>query len=259
MTSADREVGCKPLSRSERVAEAIRSAILNGAIYPGEILNQDDLAAQYSVSKCSAREALIQLTAEGLIERAFNRGFFVPLLSLDEVSQLNLLRRHIEEELLRTLHWPDSDTQHRLIALKMEVQSGGEAVHSSRQFVLLEQLRSLVFALSPLKALHREVERLWRRIDRFRAFLPTEGGYCFVDPLVERNGELMLKQYLKERKWIEESVERAMDALPISFRESWLSTGGGTRSNRMRGMQGDRSWKPVNWMVHAKKSLAFEK
>ncbi len=65
---------------SDRVAEALRGAILSGRFRDGEELNQVALAQYFNVSRVPVREALRQLQAEGLVEgRAHRRAVVVGL------------------------------------------------------------------------------------------------------------------------------------------------------------------------------------
>jgi DNA-binding GntR family transcriptional regulator len=64
------------------VLSAFRRAILRGRFQPGAPLRQDELAANFGVSKIPVREALLQLVAEGLVVLQPNRGFTVEALRL---------------------------------------------------------------------------------------------------------------------------------------------------------------------------------
>lgn len=86
-------------SRSDLVAEAIRSAILSGDLKPDELLVERQLAQILGVSKTPVREALILLASTGLVTTSRNRGVTVRrLTSVDEV-------RHIYEERVLLEPW----------------------------------------------------------------------------------------------------------------------------------------------------------
>ena len=57
------------------VADAIRSALREGLLKPGEDLNEVALAAQFEVSRGPVREALLVLGEEGLLMHSANYGF----------------------------------------------------------------------------------------------------------------------------------------------------------------------------------------
>ena len=52
---------------SEQLREKIEEKIATGQLAPGSSLDEVSLAAEYGVSRTPAREAMIQLAAEGLI------------------------------------------------------------------------------------------------------------------------------------------------------------------------------------------------
>lgn len=59
---------------SQRVAERLRTAILEGQLRPGQWLRQERIAGENGVSQMAVREALKQLAAEGLVEHVSYRG-----------------------------------------------------------------------------------------------------------------------------------------------------------------------------------------
>jgi DNA-binding GntR family transcriptional regulator len=61
----------------DRVADAIRSAILDGKLAPGTRLSVPELARQLNVSRTPAREALFRLEREGLVSVTPRRGAVV--------------------------------------------------------------------------------------------------------------------------------------------------------------------------------------
>jgi len=69
----------------DRVADSIRTAILDGTLEPGERLHDDQLTSWLGVSRTPIREALATLATEGLIEMAANRYTRVALPDPDEV------------------------------------------------------------------------------------------------------------------------------------------------------------------------------
>lgn len=72
----------------EIVAERIRNAIINGALYPGERLVEDRLAGELEVSRHPVREALRTLQTEGFVDISPRRGATVSKISVKEASEL---------------------------------------------------------------------------------------------------------------------------------------------------------------------------
>lgn len=73
--------GDGPQSAVERVAGSLRAGIFNGRYAPGQRLFEAALTEDFSVSRSTARAALAQLEAEGLVESIPGRGSTVRRLS----------------------------------------------------------------------------------------------------------------------------------------------------------------------------------
>lgn len=69
------------------VTTALRSAIVQGKLAPGQPLGQEYLARMFGVSRVPIRESLNQLAAEGLIEVEPHKGAIVARLSLEELDE----------------------------------------------------------------------------------------------------------------------------------------------------------------------------
>ena len=81
---------------ADLVADALRSAILQGKLSSGQQLKQDEIAAQFKVSKIPVREALVQLQAEGLVRLFPNRGAEVSALTVDDIAEIYTIRSSLE-------------------------------------------------------------------------------------------------------------------------------------------------------------------
>ncbi|MFC7453505.1 GntR family transcriptional regulator [Insolitispirillum peregrinum] len=84
------------ITTSDYIAQALKSAIIGGSIPPGEPLRQDEIAAQFDVSKIPVREALKRLEAEGLVTIERNRGAVVAGFSSDEITEYVEIRAALE-------------------------------------------------------------------------------------------------------------------------------------------------------------------
>lgn len=82
------------------LAQRLREAIDAGRWPPGELLRQEQIAAEYGVSRIPVREALAQLQNEGLLEVAHYRGARVSRPQAQEIDELFDLRLMAEGDLL---------------------------------------------------------------------------------------------------------------------------------------------------------------
>jgi DNA-binding GntR family transcriptional regulator len=86
---------------SDYIAEALRTAILDGRFADGEELNQVELAEHFNVSRVPVREAIRQLQAEGLISAEAHRRAIVIGFSLKRINEIFEIRAVLEDYLLK--------------------------------------------------------------------------------------------------------------------------------------------------------------
>ncbi len=88
-----------PLSGEAARAHAystLRQSVLGGDLAPGQRLVEEELAATLGVTRQSLRAALLDLTAEGLLERIPNRGARVRVVTTDEAVAITECRMALE-------------------------------------------------------------------------------------------------------------------------------------------------------------------
>ncbi|WP_349606157.1 GntR family transcriptional regulator [Cupriavidus sp. DF5525] len=204
-----------------RLAAEIRELINEGKLSPGQQLRQQDLARRFGISRVPVRETLSLLVAEAAVRHDPNRGFHVAPLSSCEARQLYRIRHLLETELLSTVRWPDvqelADLRARLALLDHYLTGGARAawVRAHRAF------HGAIFALSPDSVLRREVMRLMRQTDRYRALAsPDIAGYRFpadpehhlVETLAAQDRAALLQAYGRDRSAVEERLLASLTA-----------------------------------------------
>jgi len=86
---------------TERAYDAIRGAIVRGALLPGTALGEDELAAALGISRTPVRSALQTLLAEHLVENGPRRQVFVRGVSPEERREILLVREALERVAVR--------------------------------------------------------------------------------------------------------------------------------------------------------------
>src|ERR1700758_1726567 len=126
-----------------RAFATIRHAILSGDLAPGRRLVEEDLAGSLGVTRQSLRAALLDLTAEGLVERIPNRGARVRVVTTEEAVAITECRMALEA----------------LCAVKAAERVTDEEAAQLRE--LAESLKRAVAEGNPLKysELNRELHR----------------------------------------------------------------------------------------------------
>ena len=112
----------------EQVSERIRSAILRGDLKPGAKLTEQDLAAEFEVSRTPIREAIRQLEVERLLTRVPFVGVTVRQLAPEEVLELLEIREVLEEGLVARLATRHMDDAH-LRRLQASLRRLTDAAH----------------------------------------------------------------------------------------------------------------------------------
>ncbi|WP_037577833.1 GntR family transcriptional regulator [Phaeacidiphilus oryzae] len=154
----------------ELALDALRRAIRTGDMAPGQRLVEAELAEDLGVTRASVRAALLDLTAEGLVERIPNRGARVRAVSLAEAVEITECRMMLEA----------------LCAAKAAERATDRQVDELR--VLGEQLKDSVAAGEPLKysELNHELHRRIRDI---------AGQHTATEMLERLNAQLVRHQF----------------------------------------------------------------
>jgi DNA-binding GntR family transcriptional regulator len=80
----------------DNIYDALRADILACRLAPGEEIREQDLAAQYEVSRAPIRDALLRLENEGLVTVHPRQGYSVNPISITDAQELFQLRLWLE-------------------------------------------------------------------------------------------------------------------------------------------------------------------
>ncbi|MEU9172079.1 GntR family transcriptional regulator [Streptomyces sp. NPDC048420] len=94
----------------QQIADALRDEVLAGRLQPGQEFTVKEIAEQYGVSATPVREALVDLSAQGLLEADQHRGFHVHEYSLDDFRGMIEARSLVTEGMFQSL-----DAGHRVL------------------------------------------------------------------------------------------------------------------------------------------------
>lgn len=99
------------VSTAERVADFVRTRVMEGDLLPGTRLSEEALRTALGVSRNTLREAFRLLTRERLLVHEHSRGVFVRTPDEADVVDLYAARRVIESGALSA--WPQAPEQKR--------------------------------------------------------------------------------------------------------------------------------------------------
>ena len=159
---------------SARVADYLRTAILNGEIVPGEWIRQEEVAERLGSSRLPVREALRILEAEGLTEHERHKGARVPSLTMHEVDVVYRMREQLEQlAIAESIPHLDLDDLRALTDLQDRIERNDDVatfLELDREF----HLRS--YTGCRIDQLTSTVTRLWNSTAHYRRTFVTLTG-----------------------------------------------------------------------------------
>lgn len=159
---------------SDYIADALRKAILTGALSDGAVLNQVATARRFGVSRVPVREAMRQLQAEGLISAEAHHQPVVRALSIESIAEICELRAIIEEYLVeRSI--PNVDDE--LLARLEELEDRMDHESEHQEWVKLNgQFHSLLYQASGATTAIELAQGLRGRIERYLSLWSRGAG-----------------------------------------------------------------------------------
>jgi DNA-binding GntR family transcriptional regulator len=201
----------QPLRRRsvvDELVDALREAILDGAMQAGTPLREIELAAAYDVSRHTLRAALRALAADGLVEIEPHRGARVASLGTEQLVGLFEVRTALEVEAARlALERHDGvlpDSVHRSLA-RLSAATSRRRPTWSAIAALHAELHAAIVAASGSERIVAEYERLAAELRLFLLQLKPvwslERMRTHHEELVaglERDGTEVLRRHLQD-------------------------------------------------------------
>lgn len=185
----------------EQVLSALRAAILEFQLKPGQRLVERELMEQLGVSRTTVREALRELTSEGLVTVVPQRGAVVATPTPDDAVDLYEVRAALESLVVQRFVERASDEQVlRLDAAVQGFQDASIRTADIRQILAAKDLFYVVLIEGAASAaLQQLLEGIQARVQVLRATSLSEEGRTFaavrelraiVDAIKERDAPL---------------------------------------------------------------------
>lgn len=201
-----------------RCLQQIRQMILRGELLPGQKVHQGELAEKLNVSRIPVREALSTLQAEGVLVHRPNTGFSVARFSSDDLSEIYLMRRLLETELLRTIDLSEVD-----VAALEEIDKRLTAIsaedHTDEYQQTNAEFHFALFNHSPLELVRKEVARLWYKSAFYRSLYIFEAAsslnvhedhQSIIDAVRDNDVEKLIRISDEHRKLTEDLMTRRL-------------------------------------------------
>jgi len=156
-------------SLAEQAYQALLQQIISGKRKAGDKLAEEDICAEFGISRTPAREALLLLSRDGLAERLPRRGCCVRKFDHQAVAELFECRRMIEV-LALDLGF-DSFPREKLKPLLVLLDKDGTAADNKKRSLQADAaLHELIAAACPNRHLAEMVRQLQRQTSPFRSY-----------------------------------------------------------------------------------------
>lgn len=170
----------RPPTLAEAALLEFRDQLLKGRLTAGDSIRPDEAAKEFGMSALPVREALRVLVAEGWVEYAPHRGYWVRAHSLADVEEIFLMCRLLEAEALRRgVPAMGEAGVARMDALLRELESMPQQGHEWAKVVVHRDFHFVPIERAGLPRLEAELRRLWDHTDHYRGlhFFADEAPY----------------------------------------------------------------------------------
>lgn len=156
-------------SKVEWLREAIEQDIVTGVYAPGERLDETQLAARHAVSRTPIREALMQLSAMGVVRVVPHKGTFVNKLTLTELVGMFEVMAELEGMCARLAARRVAPEQiAALEETQVECRAACDEGHADRYYYANEQFHRLIYGSSGNAYLTSLANSLHTRLTPYR-------------------------------------------------------------------------------------------
>ncbi|RSS79253.1 GntR family transcriptional regulator [Streptomyces sp. WAC06614] len=123
----------------QQIADALRDEVLAGRLPPGTEFTVKQIAEQYEVSATPVREALVDLSAQGLLESAMHRGFRVRVYTVDDFRGMVEARSLVVDGIFRRLveRGTSAGVAEQLVSVRRRAAEAERAARSGSLEVLI--------------------------------------------------------------------------------------------------------------------------
>ncbi|MBL8482107.1 MAG: GntR family transcriptional regulator [Rhodocyclaceae bacterium] len=158
-----------PLRRSEELSELIEEQIATGARRPGTRLDEQELAAEFGVSRTPIREALIQLAAAGLVDMRPRRGALVAEVGPARLCEMFEVMAELEAMCARlAARRITAAEQQALLEAHGSCEAARDAQDPDSYYKLNEVFHHRIYAASHNGFLAEQATALHRRLRPYR-------------------------------------------------------------------------------------------
>jgi DNA-binding GntR family transcriptional regulator len=162
----------QPLQLAKLAYEALRDSILSGHLAPGSIVNEMALAKELGISRTPVREALLELSSQGLVEILPRKGVRIKYFTEQDVHEVCEIRELIELAVVEGMARDGTGRSPKRLESALEQQRKAVKKGDMREF--LEADRRFHLSLTGLTD-NRRLRRILENLGDLIHVMGTEG------------------------------------------------------------------------------------
>lgn len=179
----------RPATVGNKVFEAMRQAIIQLQLRPGDPLSEAEMARQFGVSRQPVREAFIKLAEVGLVEIRPQRGTSVVMISRREVENARFIREAIEVAVGRKAAVEADARHHDSLDMLIERQRLASRAGDHAEFLRLdESFHQAIAQAADCEPAWRLLENLKAQMDRVRYLSLSDATP--IETLIEQHADI---------------------------------------------------------------------
>jgi len=214
----------KPLR--EIVLEALKDAIVNGKLKPGERLMEQQVAEELCVSRTPVREAIRKLEIEGFIIIVPRKGAYVSDVSLKDIAQVFEVRAAMEALAAGLAAQRISDDQLGVLEKKLaEVESVANSLDLDSIIQFDTDFHEIIYDASKNDRLVQILHNLREQIQRYRTTSLASPGR--LKDTIKEHKELLdaisTRDASLAQRVAKEHIENAEGTIVEAFKEKSFS------------------------------------
>lgn len=155
---------------SSAVTQLLRQSLDRGRWASGAPLRQEEIAAEFGVSRVPVREAMRILQGEGQISYTPHQGYFIAQLDLQELEEIRRIRELLEEEaVVKAMPNLRDEDIAAMVEAYEEMEQAGTAGDISAMNAAHTRFHFALLAASGMPRMIRILRQLWDAADPYRA------------------------------------------------------------------------------------------
>jgi len=197
----------------DRVYEAIKLAIMDGRIQPGQRLVQDVLAHQFGVSRSPIREAIVRLAQEGLVRLEPHRGAVVRTMSEREIDEIYEVRLILEPYAVeRAAELATQEEIERAVAIQEQAEREQASMELADMFRVNGDFHRVVVTPCRNDLLISMLTSLWERQIAFQMFTIYARAEGAIDTMVREHRAIIEAFRARDRDEVRARVQEHVRA-----------------------------------------------